>query len=198
MTLSNSAKAGEIRVLTPEPATAAALAPFGTLIGGAPDGSERLSNFYGGAVNVQKAAFRSDLPVEISLCAIAPRPLDVRWLERHFHHTQAFLPLEGKPFVMVLAPASDGELPDPASVCAFLFDGSVGFMLHIGVWHEFPFALEPATQVAVLLTGEATRGLSAENIVAGEGYSDDLEKKDMTHRLGIAWTVAAEGRPAAG
>ena len=193
MTLSSFTTDGDsapvTRTLTAEPATAEALAAFGTLIGGAPDGTARLSNFYDQAVLVQKSAFQSALPVELSLCTIEPRGFTVRWLERHFQHTQAFLPLGAKPFIMVLAPPGPGDLPDPEAVRAFRFDGSAGFMLGIGVWHEFPFALQPATQVAVLLTREATQGLSTENIIDGEGYSEDLEKKDMGRRLGIQWTI---------
>ncbi|MFT3966222.1 MAG: ureidoglycolate lyase [Sphingobium sp.] len=196
MTSSNSKTAGEItaRRLLAEPATAEALVPFGQLIGGPPDETACLSNFYEQAVRVQKTSFQSSLPVELSLCTIEPRALSVRWLERHFQHTQAFLPLGGKPFVIVMAPPTEGDLPDPETVRAFHFDGSTGFMLNLGVWHEFPFALEPGTQVAVLLTREATQGLQKENIVEGEGYSEDLEKKDMLRHLGIEWSV---GEPAA-
>ncbi|MET0364557.1 MAG: ureidoglycolate lyase [Sphingobium sp.] len=197
MTLSNSTTVGEtgtqtvVRTLTAERATAEALAAFGALIGGPPDESARLSNFYDQAVMVQKSPFQSALPVEISVCTIEPRALRVRWMERHFQHTQAFLPLGGKPFVMVLAPPTEDDLPDPDAVRAFLFDGSAGFLLHIGVWHEFPFAVEPNTQVAVLLTKEATQGLSRDNMVGTEGYSADLEKKDMAIRLGMEWEVRA-------
>lgn len=195
MTSSNSMTAGErtlvkhVRALKPEPATAEALKPFGELIGGPPGRDARLSNFYDRAVTVENAAFHSSLPVEISVCTIEPRELRVRWLERHFKHTQAFLPLGGKPFVMVLAPPSEGDLPDPDTVRAFRFDGNAGFVLGLGVWHEFPFALQPATQVAVLLTKAATQGLQLDNIVDGEGYSEDLEKKDMWKRAGTEWAI---------
>jgi ureidoglycolate lyase len=178
-----------LRTLRVEPATAAALAPFGVLIGGPPGETARASNFYDGAVVSQKSQFHSALPVEMTVCTVEPRALRVGWMERHFHHTQAFLPLGAKPFVMVLAPAGSGELPDPEAVRAFLFDGRAGFMIHLGVWHEFPFAVEPATQLCILLTGAATQGLTKENIVDGEGYSEDLEKKDMGRRLGINWLV---------
>lgn len=191
MTSSSLKTAGDTipRTLIAQPATAEALAPFGTMIGGAPDASARLSNFYESAVRVQNSGFASTLPVQLSVCTVQPRDRTVRWLERHFQHTQAFLPLGGKPFVLVVAPPSAGALPDPDAVRAFRFDGAAGFMLGIGVWHEFPFALHPDTQLAVLLTHAATQGLSAENIVAGEGYSDDLEKKDMQRRLGVEWRV---------
>ena len=193
MTLSSLKMAGEekavTRTLIAEPATTDALAPFGTLIGGPPDETAHLSNFYDRAVLVQKSAFESALPVELSVCTIEPRGFTVRWLERHFQHTQAFMPLGGKPFIMVLAPATDNDLPDPDTVRAFLFDGSAGVILHIGVWHEFPFALRGTTQIAVLLTREATQGLSKENIIAGEGFSQDLEKKNMGRRLGIEWQI---------
>ena len=68
------------------------------------------------------------------------RPLRVSWMERHFLHTQTFFPL-GAPFVAVLAPPGEGELPDLDAARAFVFDGSAGLMLHLGTWHEFPFAL---------------------------------------------------------
>lgn len=181
--------AGQTLPLKAEPASAEALAPFGRLIGGTPSPGARLSNFYDKAVVVDPVPFQSSLPVEISLCTIEPRELRVRWLERHFKHTQAFLPLGGKPFVMVLAPRSDGDLPDLDEVRAFLFDGSAGFMLDLNIWHEFPFALEPGTQMAVLLTKAATQGLQTESIVDGEGYSEDLEKKDMRKRTGTEWLI---------
>lgn len=195
MILSNSTTAGDhtlaerIRTLKPEPASAEALKPFGELIGGPPGPNARLSNFYDRAVTVDQSAFHSSLPVEISVCTVEPRELRVRWLERHFKHTQAFLPLGGKPFIIALASPSEGGLPDPDTVRAFRFDGSAGFMLHLGVWHEFPFALQPATQMAVLLTRAATQGLQVENILDGEGYSEDLEKKDMGKRLDIEWLI---------
>jgi ureidoglycolate lyase len=197
MTSSNSKMDGDPsgvveRTLKVERATPEALASFGTLIGGPPDATARLSNFYDQAVRVQPIAFRSDLPVEMSLCTVSPRAQSVRWMERHFQHTQTFLPLGGKPFSMVLAPPTEGDLPDPEAVRAFRFEGGAGFMLDVGVWHEFPFAEERDTQIAVLLTREAIQGLEAENIVAGEGYSSDLEKKDMARRLGIRWRLGAD------
>lgn len=195
MTSSNLSMAGEtagettVRTLVAERATPENIVLFGAFIGGPPDGTARLSNFYDQAVMVQPSPFHSDLPVEISVCTIEPRPFRVRWMERHFQHTQAFLPLGGKPFVMVMAPATEDGLPDPDQVRAILLDGSAGFLLHVGVWHEFAFSVEPATQIAVLLTKEATQGLSKDNMVGTEGYSADLEKKDIAARLGIEWDV---------
>ena len=39
--------------------------------------------------------------------------------------------------------------------------------------------------MVVILRAEATRGLQKENIVDGEGFSPDLDKKDIARRLGV-------------
>ena len=36
----------------------------------------------------------------------------------------------------------DDDLPDLDHVKAYYFDGSSGFAMHRGTWHEFPFAID--------------------------------------------------------
>jgi len=106
-------------------------------------------------------------------------------LERHFKHTQVFLPLGGKPFIAVLAPPTDTDLPNIDEAKAFLFDGQAGLSMHLGTWHEFPFALVEDTQLVVLLRQETSKSLKSENVFDGEGLGPDLDKKDITRRLGV-------------
>ncbi len=47
---------------------------------------------------------------------------------------QLFYPLDGCPFVTIAAPPGDDISPE--SFTAFYFDGSQGFYIHPGVWHE--------------------------------------------------------------
>lgn len=181
----------ERRTLEVKPATPEALAPYGKVLGrdvGAPAGA---SNFYDGKVATSKPVdFISDADTNLSLATIQPRDFELKYLERHFKHTQTFIPLGGKPFVAVFGAPTDGEMPDLDALEAFRFDGSAGFTMHIGTWHEFPFALEPDTDMVVVLRNETTRDLSAENVKDNEAHGPDLDKKNLGQRTGIIFELA--------
>ena len=173
-------------------ATAESVAPYGTLIDVPAETSALPIAFYEGTVRVYKPArFVSDEDTEITLACVDRRDMQVHWLERHFKHTQAFVPLSGRPFVMVMAPPTAGDLPDPAAAQALLFDGTAGFSLHIGTWHEFPFALNDDTRLIVVLRGEATKALMKDQVIDGEAHSADLDKKNIQVRLGVTLRVAS-------
>ena len=175
--------------LTPQPATAEALAPFGHIIGRGAGATPVSVDFYKGAVKMSyPAPFASEHPVEITLAQLTPRAGEVRYMERHFQHTQAFIPLAGKPFIAVMAPPTEGDLPDLAEVRAFRFDGSAGFAMHLGTWHEFPFAIEPETDIIVLLSSQTGYDLKAKNPVTEEAFGPDLDKKDIVARTGTLFT----------
>ncbi|WP_339689793.1 ureidoglycolate lyase [uncultured Parasphingorhabdus sp.] len=166
-------------------ANAGALAPFGQIIGSASGVKPVAVDFYKGAVAMSyPVKFECEHPVEVSLANLGRRLGEVRYMERHFQHTQAFIPLGGKPFVAVMAPPNDDELPDLASVKAFLFDGSAGFQLNLGTWHEFPFALEPETEMIVLLSSQTGYDLKSKDAVTEEAFGPDLDKKDIAARTG--------------
>ncbi len=166
-----------------ETATPENIAPFGELIGGAATPALPATAFYS-EVRTYRPTFISDEETEIAVCTLQRRPVQVRWMERHFKHTQVFLSLGGKPFLAVLAPPTETDLPDLDKARAFLFDGQAGLSMHIGTWHEFPFALVDGTQLIVLLRRETSQSLLKENVVDGEGAGPDLDKKDIVRRLG--------------
>lgn len=176
------------RILHARSATPEALAPFGQLLGVGSGAAPRVTGFYEGAVELrQPVEFRSDEDTCLSLATIHRRPLEVRWMEQHFKHTQTFVPLGGRPFVAVMAPPNGGEVPDLDAVEAFVFDGSAGFTMKIGTWHEFPFALVDNTDVIVILRNETNRDLrSADN---GEALGPDVDKKDLQRRFGVTFEV---------
>ena len=69
--------------------------------------------------------------------------------------------------------------------------------MHIGTWHEFPFALEAPADMVVVLRNETNRNLDA--IEDGEAVGDDLEKRSVSRRFGVRLRVQApmqELRPA--
>ena len=166
------------------------VAAFGTLLGSAKQEDGADSGFYAGHLRMsQPVDFSGQGKMELQLATLARRPGEVRYLERHFHHTQTFIPLAGKPFVMVLAPPSAGDMPDLAEARAFYFDGTQGFALHIGTWHEFPFALDRQTDIVVALSAQATADLTTRDPVTREAFGPDLDKKDMVARTNIVLTV---------
>ena len=172
-----------IKIKTPTPE---ALAPYGTMLGYNPAVEPLPIDFYEGAAKVRRVAqFESQGDIEMPIVTVKRRPLKLRWMERHFHHTQAFVSLGGHPFIGVFAAPNDGEIPDINKVEAFLFDGSAGFMMHKGTWHDFPFVLVDDTSLLVILTRQATDGLVRDNVILDEAQSQDLDKKDLRARLGL-------------
>lgn len=167
-------------------ATPEKLAKYGTVLGYDPNVAPMPIDFYDGAAKVRRVAeFKARGDIEMPIVTLQRRPLEVRWMERHFHHTQAFISLGSKPFIACFAPANDKELPDIDQVEAFLFDGTAGFMMHVGTWHEFPFALLDDTSLMVILTKQATDGLVRDNVIQDEAQSEDLDKKDLQMRLNV-------------
>jgi ureidoglycolate lyase len=175
----------QIMELAIEVATPEALAPFGQVIGRV-DGVTPVSvDFYKGAVKMSyPARFTCQHPVEITVAHMDRRPGEVRYMERHFQHTQAFLPLGGKPFIAVMAPPSEDDLPDLSQVRAFRFDGSAGFAMHLGTWHEFPFAIEDGSDLVVVLSSQTGYDLKAKDALTEEAHGPDLDKKDIVARTG--------------
>lgn len=172
---------GERLELGLEPATAEALAPFGWMLGSRDDVPSRRLNFYPGEMR-SPCEFVIDSEADVSVVRLEKRPFELVYMERHWKHTQAFLPLGGKPFVLALAPPAEGEVPALEAIRAFRFDGSAGFCMRVGCWHEFPFALEDGTDIAVILRKETYRNL--QNVVGDEASGDDLDKKNIRRRAG--------------
>ena len=61
-------------------------------------------------------------------------PLKVAMLERHPLGSQAFIPMDGSAFLVVVAPA--GDTVDMAGVQAFVTNGRQGVNYGAGVWHH--------------------------------------------------------------
>lgn len=175
--------------LRAEHATPGNTAAFGTWLGRDAPVEAMGSGFYGDAVALRKpGGFVTDDTLQVSVATIHRRPLRVSWLERHFLHTQTFIPLGGRPMLLVLAPPTpDADLPPLDTVRALVFDGRAGFALHIGTWHEFPMALVDDTDVIILLRRDTVRDLRHKQ--GNEAHGPDLDKKDVLARCGVVLDV---------
>jgi ureidoglycolate lyase len=135
--------------------TAEAFAPFGEVIEVAGRASRRINDDtclrYDdlALVDVSEAGGR---PL-ISIFEASPRPLPlrVRALERHPLSSQAFVPLEARAFLVVVA--EDGPLPLAARIRAYLSSGGQGVNYRRGTWHHPLIALERTTRFLVVDRG---------------------------------------------
>jgi ureidoglycolate lyase len=69
-----------------------------------------------------------------------------------------------------------------SAIKAFLFDGSAGFCMKLGCWHEFPFAVVDDTDLLIILRRETVSDL--QRIENGEAFGEDLDKKNLVTRTG--------------
>jgi len=86
----------------------------------------------------------------ISLCRAQPvaLPFELRLMERHPLSSQAFIPLSGLPFLIVVAPP--GHELDVGTLRAFRSDGRQGVNYGRGTWHHPLLALERISEFLIV------------------------------------------------
>ena len=127
------------RVLKPRPLTSERFAPYGDVISSSAAGVEMMNearfNRFGdlARVNIDDG---SESYVSISIVRSktpARLPYQFDMVERHPFGSQAFIPLAGFSFVVVVAPP--GEAVEPDDLQAFVTNGTQGINYHRGTWH---------------------------------------------------------------
>ena len=142
-------------VLTPVPLTASGFAPFGDVIEIAGHAARWINN---GTCERFDDLARVDVSADggrplISIFRAAPRalPLTVRSLERHPLSSQAFYPLQPRPFLIVVA--LEGAGPISGRIRAFLSSGTQGINFRPNTWHHELLALEAISLFLVVDRG---------------------------------------------
>tara|TARA_B100000686_G_C16533267_1_gene833467 strand:+ start:78 stop:665 length:588 start_codon:yes stop_codon:yes gene_type:complete len=181
----------EVRHLEVEPLTSEAFAPFGDVL--SVEGRERLPiNLYPG-VDVFRADFHTNRPMEWLLTRNDVRDFSVLYLERHMELTQAFISLGGNPFVQVVA-APDARLENgvPAfeEVRAFMVPGDVATNMHPGTWHEPPFGLIDGQVFLYTSHADLTEGLGASTDAKGSIGEKDVDKRSIKEYGGYELRIA--------
>jgi ureidoglycolate lyase len=140
-----------MKKLTIEPLTRAAFEPFGDVI--ELDGAKQIPINLGTTIRFHDLA-RIDVEDEggraiVNLFRGQPRvlPFEVKMMERHPLGSQAFLPLNDKPCLVVVAPAGD---LDASAVRAFVTHGWQGVNYAKGVWHHPLLALGEVSDFIVV------------------------------------------------
>ena len=119
-------------IIRSEPLVREEFEPFGDIIEASPTRND-LVEINSGYVTRHHAlaAIDCDGPAAISIFEARRRPLRVGMLERHPRGSQAFMPLDGGDWLVVVA-----DEPEPASCRAFLCKGRQGVSLRRGIWHH--------------------------------------------------------------
>jgi len=140
-----------VRVLTPEPLTAAAFAGFGDVV--ATGEAHELINRgtarqYADLAQIDIAAGGGRPRISIYRAVPFELPLPIVMLERHPLSSQLFMPLHGEPFLIVVAPA--GNRVDASAVRAFVTNGRQGINYPRGTWHHPLIALLDPSEFLVV------------------------------------------------
>ncbi len=88
--------------------------------------------------------------VQVNIYRTTPvvMPFTIRMLERHPLSSQLFIPLERKPFLVVVAPP--GASVDPGKVRGFVTNGCQGVNYAPGTWHHPVLALDSESDFLVV------------------------------------------------
>lgn len=113
----------------------------------------------------------------ISLFEAAPRalPLRVRTLERHPLSSQAFFPLDARPFLVVVA--EEGALPIARRLRVYLSNGVQGVNYRPNTWHHSLIALDVPSRFLVVDRG---------------GPGDDCEEVEVEGSVFVTTPAPAE------
>ena len=138
------------RTLAPVSLTPEAFAPFGDVIEA--HGTLRVINE--GYTQRFHDLAKLDLDAEngraiVSIFRTTPlkQPIVLRAMENHPLSSQAFVPLSGRPFLIVVAPRGPF---DASKLAAFLAAPNQGVNIGKGVWHHFNLALGAASDFLVI------------------------------------------------
>ena len=141
-------------VVVPGPLVRSAFAPFGDVLE-IQDGGIPVNEGHGTRHPIpwELESLEAGARLELAMFRLVPRPRPVviRQLERHPHSSQAFLPMDGRRSLVVVAPARDDGRPDVAAAQAFFSRGDQGLIYRPSAWHAGLTTLEAAGMFAMLI-----------------------------------------------
>ena len=140
------------RAVSIEPLTREAYAPFGQVI--EVEGAHHypinggMTERYHDLAKVELGGVHPRPLVSIARGQPYSLPLTLKMVERHPLGSQAFVPLSGRPYLVVVAPA--GPAPGVADLRLFVARGDQGVNYGRGVWHHPLLALDTISDFLVI------------------------------------------------
>lgn len=133
----------DLLVLTAQPLTPEAFASYGDVIAARGDASTINQGMGGRCSDLAQVDVTADggrAAISVIQCVPETLPINLRLMERHPLGSQAFVPLNGQSYVVVVALA--GAPPKREDLRAFLCRGDQGVNYHRGTWHHPMLALD--------------------------------------------------------
>ncbi len=158
--------------LPAQPITAETFAPFGQVI--FPIADDIL-------FGPQDAQLKLDagLP-RFYIMELAHQGLRFRTITRHRRCTQCLGALEGKDWVIGVAPPGAAEQPDPQTIQAFHIPGNCFIKLEMGTWHAGPYFTHPT--------------VSFYNLELSDTNITDHQTCNLADTFGLEFEITALGR----
>ena len=100
-----------------------------------------------------------------------PLPHQVKIMERHPLGSQAFIPMEETPFLVLVA--RTGDKPEVDDLELFLTNGKQGINLYKNTWHHFQIVLDHTQDFLVIDRGGSGNNLE-EIEISGEAWIDQI------------------------
>lgn len=139
-----------MRILTPTPLTREAFSPFGDVI--EMEGSAHYTINQGFTERFNDLAFVDVVPeggttnVSLFLGQPRPAPFEIRLMERHPLGSQIFIPLQDRPWLVLVAE----DAHDFGSYRAFAATGRQGVNYARNVWHHPLLVLDSDSRFAII------------------------------------------------
>ena len=137
------------------PLTAQAFAPYGDIIDSADHQplliNDGMTERYHALAHVQTSGPEDQALINLFHAKPYQLPMQLFSMERHPLGSQAFVPLDARPFLVVVAPKSEQLVP--ADIRAFVATGNQGVNYRSGVWHHSLIAPDEAARFLVVDRG---------------------------------------------
>ncbi|MBX3169676.1 MAG: ureidoglycolate lyase [Candidatus Eremiobacteraeota bacterium] len=139
-----------MKTLKPEPLTQEAFAPYGEVIEAANAREVRTINHgntrrFHDLAGVEVGEGRA--LVSIFRSTPLPRPIPLKVMEVHPLGSQAFIPLSGRPYLVVVAGPGEFQVKN---LRVFLAGPQQGVNYHQGCWHHYSLALDEVSDFLVI------------------------------------------------
>lgn len=163
-----------MKTLAIEPLTREAFAPFGDVI--ELEGAKQIPINLGTTIryhdlaNVDVTDEGGRTLVNLFRGQARALPFEITMMERHPLGSQAFIPLNDKPYLVVVAPA--GEL-DESKIRAFVTSGWQGVNYAKGVWHHPLLALGDVSDFIVVDRGGDGLNLNEQNLRKSQWLTEE-------------------------
>ena len=108
-----------------------------------------------------------------------PAPISINMMERHPLGSQAFMPLDATPFLVVVAKA--GPEPKLVDLYAFVSNGKQGVNYGTGVWHHPLLILAPEQKFLVI--DRSGEGINLNEVMFDKDQCGQLDVDELINNL---------------